>query len=98
MPIRPHQQQRGPPSTSASQRSAWCGTPAAASAASSIGASGALSAPPPMTLRLLAQGFVPMFPLLPELRLPKRLDIAAVARAAAARMEGTLRSRSSAAA
>lgn len=44
-----------------------------------------------LTQRLLAQGFVPMFLLLPELRLPKRLDIAAVARAAAARMEGALR-------
>jgi hypothetical protein len=39
-----------------------------------------------------------MFLLLPELRLPKRLDIAAVARAAAARMETTLRSRWSVAA
>lgn len=51
-----------------------------------------------LTQRLLAQGFVPMFLLLPELRLPKRLDIAAVARAASARMETTLRSRWSAAA
>jgi hypothetical protein len=51
-----------------------------------------------LTQRLLAQGFVPMFLLLPELRLPKRLDIAAVARAAAARMETTLRSRWSVAA
>jgi hypothetical protein len=42
---------------------------------------------------LLAQGFVPMFLLLPQVRVSKRLDIAAVARAASARMETTLRSR-----
>jgi hypothetical protein len=46
-----------------------------------------------LTQRLLAQGFAPMFLLVPELRLSKRLDIAAVARAASARMETSLRSR-----
>lgn len=45
-----------------------------------------------LTERLIAQGLVPMFLLLPELRLAKRLDIAAVARSADARMMEALRS------
>ena len=44
-----------------------------------------------LTERLIAQGFVPMFLLLPELRLAKRLDIAAVARSANDRMVASLR-------
>lgn len=44
-----------------------------------------------LTARLIAQGLVPMFLLLPELRLAKHLDIAAVASGADARMMSTLR-------
>ena len=44
-----------------------------------------------LTQQLLGQGFVPMFLLLPQLRLRKRLDIGSVARGANARLIASLR-------